>query len=148
MYPTASVRSTDVSDYRYRPDSKTIIHSNLMMSAEESIINMGKQALATARVEGEVMAFMGDCGLMQKVYLMKLFCCWTDECKELQLPRLFILAATTAANCGVSSLQCHRVYQIGFPTNFYNMVQGGIVMSFGGYLVSDCAKKTSEHRPT
>ncbi len=122
--PTVSVHSAVVSDYRYQPNSETIICSNSKMSAEESIVNMGKQALATARVEGEVMAFTGDCGLMQKVYLMKLFCCQTDECKELQLPQLLILAATTAANCGVRSLQCHCVYQIGFLTNFYNMVQG------------------------
>ncbi len=53
----------------------------------------------------------GNCRLMEKVYLMHLFCPPTSKVKELDFTKLHILTATTAANIGLS-------------TNFYNMVQG------------------------
>ena len=40
-----------------------------------------------------------------------------------QLPDLKVLAATAAANCGISSDLCHRSYQVGPAPNLYNTVQ-------------------------
>ena len=34
-----------------------------------------------------------------------------------------VLAATAAAQCGISSDKCHRCYRIGTPANLYDLVQ-------------------------
>jgi hypothetical protein len=126
--PPISVRSSIVNDYRSSllENSKVIVYSNSKKSVEDSLVPMANLALCTAGVDGNCMAFTGDDGVMQKIYLMRLFCSQLDELdEEVGLGyRLMILAATTSANCGVSSPNCHRVYQLGLPTNFYNLVQG------------------------
>jgi hypothetical protein len=39
------------------------------------------------------------------------------------LPKLMIIPTTSAANCGVSSKDCHWSYCIGFPPSMYALVQ-------------------------
>lgn len=126
--PPICVRSSIVNDYRSLSleNLKVIVYCNSKKSVEDSLVPMANLALRTSGIDGNCMAFTGDDGVMQKIYLMHLFCSQADELdEEVGLGyRLMILAAMTAANCGVSSPDCHRVYQLGLLTNFYNLVQG------------------------
>jgi hypothetical protein len=74
--PPISVRSSIVNDYRSSllENSKVIVYSNSKKSVEDSLVPMANLALCTAGVDGNCMAFTGDDGVMQKIYLMRLFC--------------------------------------------------------------------------
>jgi superfamily II DNA helicase RecQ len=122
--PTVTVGSS-LRRYYYASnlDSKTIVYTNSKKSAEETLVPMGQGILAKLCPGCVCLGFTGDCGLMEKVYLMRLFTTSLSECEEQDLPRLLILMATTAANCGVGSDDCHCVYHVGTPTTMYNLVQ-------------------------
>jgi hypothetical protein len=78
----------------------------------------------------EVIPITGDDGLQFKVFVMHAF---AQNYKESAarayedgtaiLPKLLIIPASSAANCGVSSKDCHRSYHIGFPPSMYALVQ-------------------------
>ena len=87
-------------------------------------MSMGEHVIKRTKSDGIMMAFTEDSGLMQKVHLMNLFSTPLSKCEEQNFPRLLIFMATTTANHDVGSSDCHRVYQIGFPTNMYNLVPG------------------------
>ena len=46
-----------------------------------------------------------------------------DGNDALQLPNLQVVTATSAANCGISSVECDRAYRQGIPPNLYDLVQ-------------------------
>ena len=39
------------------------------------------------------------------------------------LPNLVVMPVTSAANCGVSSNNCYRLYRVGPPPSLYDLVQ-------------------------
>ena len=58
---------------------------------------------------------------MLKTYIMEAFC--GEATEEYELPTLWCVPCTSAANCGVSSLGCRRCYRYGLPPNLYDLVQ-------------------------
>ncbi len=86
----------------------------------ESVLSYAKTA------DGEVIPITRDDGLHFKVFVMHAF---AKNYKESAaqgtavLPKLMIMPATSAANCGVSSKDCHRSYRVGFPPSMYSLVQ-------------------------
>jgi ATP-dependent DNA helicase RecQ/bloom syndrome protein len=121
--PTLTVGSSLNRYYSSNHDSKSIVYTNSKKSAEESLVPMGQALLNKLCPDCHCLGFTGDSGLMEKVYLMRLFSTSLSDCEEQNIPRLLILMATTAANCGVGSSECHRVYHVGIPTTMYNLVQ-------------------------
>ena len=76
-----------------------------------------EKVLDSLSIEGEVMPLTGDCGIMQKVFLMAAFCGKAtydnedrDDDDEYELPNIVVMLATSAANCGVSSKDCLQSY--------------------------------------
>ena len=129
--PSASVRSSLKVDYQThlsdannnnsnesgRP-MKVIIYTNSKKKAEESLTPSAEKVLDSLGIEGEVMPLTGDCGIMQKVFLMAAFCgdaTYNNEDRDdddnYELPHLLVMPATSAANCGVSSKDCSRSYR-------------------------------------
>ena len=91
-----------------------------------------------AGIDGESMPCTGDSGIAQKSFTMAAFrgdreLFSRPQREELanevideemcEPPNLRILPATAAANCGISSDDCHRCYRVGLPPNLYDLIQ-------------------------
>ena len=70
----------------------------------------------------EFIPFTGDIGLMMKSYLMDCFC-GDDSDGDDNLPMIWCMPCTSAANCGVSSKRCNKCYRHGLPPNWKDLVQ-------------------------
>jgi hypothetical protein len=78
----------------------------------------------------EVIPIIGDDGLQFKVFVRHAFAqnykksaAQAFEEGTVALPKLMIMPTTSAANCGVSSSNCHCSYRTGFPLSMYALVQ-------------------------
>jgi hypothetical protein len=115
--------------------AKVVVAANSQHSKQnaiETLVPMCESVLATHNIIGDVISLTGDDGIKQKMMLMEAFCNaeFNDEIKvgeansdSIVLPRLLIMPATSAANCGVSSVNCHKSYRLGFPPSMYSLVQ-------------------------
>ena len=122
--PISSIRSSLTNDYNDNHTQKVIIYTNSKKKAEESLVTSCEAVLEKLNIEGEVMPLTGDCGIMQKVFLMAAFCGEASlDSEETKPPLLLIMPATSAANCGVSSNDCHRSYRLNTPPSMYDLVQ-------------------------
>ena len=91
--------------------------------------------LEKLNTEGEVMSLTGDAGVVAKVFVIAAFSedhfqpdntagiAYSNDKDDIVMPRLMVMPATSAANCGVSSNECHCSYRLGPPPTLYNLVQ-------------------------
>ena len=102
---------------------KTIIYTNSKQQAEGAITKMAEDVLAKSENRhAEVLALTGGDGLQMKIMTTHAFARnITEDVDDVEddgdavrlLPRLLIMPATKAADCGVSSVFCKRSYRIG-----------------------------------
>ena len=136
--PTLTCSSSMRLDLRDHPDIKIIWYTNSKKKAQESMVPSAENNLDKSGRDGEAMACTGDCGIMEKSFLIAAFRGDEDlfsrpEREELadttiddelcEMPNLKVLAATEAANCGISSKLCRRGYRNAPPANMYTLVQ-------------------------
>jgi hypothetical protein len=89
-----------------------------------------EKVLEYVKSDGEVIPITGDDRLQFKVFVVHAF---AQNYKEsaaqaleegtVALPKLMIMPATSAANCKVSSCDCHCSYRTGFLPSMYALVQ-------------------------
>ena len=74
-------------------------------------------------IPGEAMSLTGDSGVMEKTFIMECFSRPVDADELSDVPNAKGVAATAAANCGVSCRDCHRGYRCGPPPHMHDHVQ-------------------------
>ncbi len=128
--PTASITSAMKQDASMSSTNKTIAYTNSKMKAQGSLSEACDKVLEYAKSDGVVIPITGDDRLQFKVFVMHAFAQNYEESAArahedgtVPLPKLMIMPATSAANCGVSSIDCHRSYRIVFPPSMYPLVQ-------------------------
>ena len=136
--PTLTCSSSMRLDLRDHPDIKIIWYTNSKKKAQESMVPSAENNLDKSGRDGEAMACTGDCGIMEKSFLIAAFRGDEDlfsrpEREELadttiddelcEMPNLKVMCATEAANCGISSKLCRRGYRNAPPANMYTLVQ-------------------------
>ena len=121
--PTLSIRSSLKNDFQKHPDIKAIVYTNSKKKAEESIMPMIEKVLNQCKVPGEAMSLTGDSGVMEKTYIMECFSVPVDADSIPGISNAKGIAATAAANCGVSCRDCHRGYRCGPPPHMHDHVQ-------------------------
>jgi hypothetical protein len=110
---------------------KSIVYSNSKKQAVGMIAEVCESVLEQNNIDGDVLLLTGEDGLKNKVFIMHSFgqedaeenaACAADEGTK-PLPNLLTMPATSAANCGISSKDCHCSYRIGIPPSMYTLVQ-------------------------
>ncbi len=121
-------------DYKYATDLKAIIHTNLKPSSLGLILDVMEGVLeASSENDGEVIPIFGDDGIQFKVFAMHAF---SDDSNQINqnnffegeslsslIPNLWIMPATKAADCRVSSRFCLRSYRNGMAPSYNFLVQ-------------------------
>ncbi len=128
--PTASITSAMKHDVSMSSSNKTIAYTNSKMKAQGSLSDACDKVLEYAKSDGVVIPITGDDGLQFKVFVMHAIAQNYEENvaraledRTVSLPKLMIMPATSAANYGVSNINCHCSYRIGFPPSMYVLVQ-------------------------
>jgi hypothetical protein len=121
--PIASVTSSMNQDATLSLSNTTIAYTYSKMKTQGTLTDAFETVLDYGKSDGEVIPITGDNGLKFKVLVIHAFAQNYQESaaqayKEgtAVLPKLMILPATFAANCGVSSKDCHWYYCIGFSS--------------------------------
>lgn len=136
--PTRTCTTCIKLDLSSNPTQKIIWYTNSKTKAEESLVPAAENVLDILGLDGEAMACTGGAGLPEKAFIMATFRGDEDlftrpqreELADLTMDEEMcepvntsVLAATAAAQCGISSDKCHRCYRIGTPANLYDLVQ-------------------------
>jgi hypothetical protein len=116
--PSLSVTSALKQDHKHATTMKSIFYTNSKRQAVGPIAKACKLVLESNNIDGEVLFLTGDNGLMNKVFIMHSF--GQEDAEEnaaraaddgtKPLPNLLNMPATSAANCAISSKDCHRLY--------------------------------------
>ena len=152
--PTRTCTTCIKLDLQHDPSHKIIWYTNSKMKAEESLVPASENVLDTLGLDSEAMACTGGAGLPEKAFMLATFrgddelftrpqreeladlTMGEDECQPVNTS---VLAATAAAQCGISSNKCHRCYLIGTPSNLYGWgVPTAIVRCLQETIVSKC----------
>jgi hypothetical protein len=112
--PTTSIASSVTQDLHQPTDLKIIVYTNSKQQALGAITDSMEGVLDKCKIDGEAIPLTGDDGIQFKVWVMHAFANETTvmDCDEDNgqngpaLPLLWIMPATKAADCGVSSHQC------------------------------------------
>ncbi len=140
--PTSSIVKSLSKDYKNPTTMKTIVYTNSKAAAMGSLSKALECMLEKCEqiwrnlgfdfVPGCVISFAGDDGLQSKVHIMR---AWAHDVDDVpvhenefgdagdELPNLLIMPATKAADCGVSSNSCRRLYRMGMASSLYSIVQ-------------------------
>ena len=136
--PTRTCTTCIKLDLQHDPLQKIIWYTNPKMKAEESLVLASENVLDTLGLDSEAMACTGGAGLPEKAFMLATFrgddelftrpqreeladlTMGEDECQPVNTS---VLAATAAAQCGISSNKCHRCYRTGTPSNLYDLAQ-------------------------
>jgi len=130
--PYAAIKRSMTLDYAKTQRSQTLVYTNSKRKAIESLVPMCESVLASHKITGEVISLTGDDGIKQKMMLMEAFCnadldddiaVGETSADSIVLPRLLAMPATSAANCGVSSINCHNSYRLGLPPSMHMLLQ-------------------------
>ena len=129
--PLSAVTSSAKQDYKHPTDMQTIVYTNSKQQAVGSISAAMESVLENSSNDREVIPLTGEDELQFKVFTMHAFSQDVDGIDDsivvsdctLLLPRLKIMPATKAADCGVSSTRCRCSYQIGLAPSMYSLVQ-------------------------
>ena len=130
--PYAAIKRSMTLDYAKTQRSQTLVYTNSKRKAIESLVPMCESVLASHKITGEVISLTGDDGIKQKMMLMEAFCnadlddniaVGETSADLIVLPRLLDMPATSAANCGVNSINCHNSYRLGLPPSMHMLLQ-------------------------
>ena len=116
-----------------QPTKQSLIYSNSAAACDGQLLS---RLLSAARKvptnNGIFLALTGGCGLMLKSFLMASFCSdapstdihnGTHTSNDETLPRIWCMTCTSAANCGVSSINCTNCFRLGPLPSWHEMVQ-------------------------
>ena len=130
--PLSAVTSSAKQDYKHETDMQTIVYTNSKQQAVGSISATMESVLENSPNNGDVIPLTGDDGLQFKVFTMHAFSqggidgvddsILVSDTTRL-LPKLKIMPATKAADCGVSNTRCRCSYRIGLAPSMYSLVQ-------------------------
>jgi superfamily II DNA helicase RecQ len=104
---------------KHNPTYKVIIYSNSKSAAEGHLLALSKKSMASNSVDGDAIPLTGDSGLMMKNWLVALF----SGSIQSQASNLRVLLATSAANCGISSIFSFLAVRYGFPPTLVDLLQ-------------------------
>lgn len=130
--PYAAIKRSMTLDYAKTQRSQTLVYTNSKRKAIESLVPMCESVLASHKITGKVISLTGNDGIKQKMMLMEAFCnadlddniaVGETSADSIVLPRLLAMPATSAANCGVSSINCHNSYRLGLPPSMHMLLQ-------------------------
>ena len=130
--PTSALFNRWEEDMRRDPDAQSLIYSNSAKACDETLMSMLEsrreklpiKVIHTTKGELKVfVALTGECGLMMKSYLMAAFC--GDDILDavFELPTVWAMPVTSAAQCGLSSRKCKRCYRYGPCPNWHDLMQ-------------------------
>ena len=109
------------------PDMKSLLYSNSAQACDETLIQRlekKRDTLPKAITAGkEFVSLVGEGGLMLKTFLAAAFCAEDDFVDEYDLPNVWCMPCTSAANCGVSSKKCRKCYRYGLCPNWNDLIQ-------------------------
>ncbi len=104
-----------------QPTKQSLVYSNSAQNCDVAILNRLSHARTKVTMNnGKFMSLTGDCGMMLKSFMMAAFC---GDVHDDNLPRIWCMPCTSAANCGVSSKKCTSCFCIGPPPSWHEMVQ-------------------------
>jgi hypothetical protein len=145
--PVTSIMNMWMAIATKQPTKQSLIYSNSAAACDGQLLN---RLSTTARKmpfnNGTFLALTGDCGLMLKSFLMASFCSdspladdindGTDTSDDINdgtdtsnvhnsisLPRIWCMPCTSAANCGISSINCTTCFRVGPPPSWHELVQ-------------------------
>ncbi|KAL7524738.1 hypothetical protein ACHAWF_002535 [Thalassiosira exigua] len=136
--PGATTATCIGQDLQANRNQKIIWYTNSKRKAEETMVPSAENMLDKLGIDGESMPCTGDSGIAQKSFTLAAFRGDKDLFTRPQRQELVnaiiddemcrpanlrILPATAAANCGISSDECHRCYRVGLPPHLYDLVQ-------------------------
>jgi hypothetical protein len=98
---------------------KVIVYTNTKSSAEGHLLALSKKTLANHLIAGDTIPLTGDSGLMMKNWLVSLF----SGAIQSQVSSLWVLLATAAANCGISSTDSLLAVHYAFPPTLIDLLQ-------------------------
>lgn len=138
--PTLSARHNIEIDLKQNPNQKVVWYTNSKKKAEESLVPTSELLLDSLGIDGEAFSCTGGDGVKHKSYALA---AWSGKkehfvqpdrsdiqavegeksAADIKIPKLSILTATDAANCGISSDECHSCTQSGPCDSMYSWVQ-------------------------
>jgi len=105
-------------------NSAKACNGTLMIKLEAERDSLPLSAIHTP--EGKLKLFIaltGECGIMMKAYLMAAFCGDGDIDESFDLPFLWTMPVTSAAQCGLSSKKCRHCYRYGPCPTWHDLMQ-------------------------
>ena len=113
-------------DMEKHPTAQSLIYSNSARACDDTILDSLERAASKMEShlvgDKEFLALTGACGIMLKSYLMAAYC-GDEDIEDFELPNIWCMPCTSAANCGVSSSRCHRCYRYGPCPNWHDFNQ-------------------------
>jgi hypothetical protein len=99
--------------------SKVLLYTNTRATAEDVLLKKSENVLLSTTGGGDAITLTGGTGLMMKNWIVNLF---GGDLKS-DAANLRIVLATSAANCGLSSIYCRHAPRLGIPPNLYDLMQ-------------------------
>jgi superfamily II DNA helicase RecQ len=100
-------------------DSKVLLYTNTRATAEDVLLKKSEKLLLSTTGGGDAIPLTGGTGLMMKNWIVNLF---GGDLKS-DAANVRIVLATSAANCGLSSIYCRHAPRMGMPPNLYDLMQ-------------------------
>jgi hypothetical protein len=83
------------------------------------LLKKSEKLLLSTTGGGDAIPLTGETGLMMKNWIVNFF---GGDLKS-DAANIGIVLATSAANCGLSSIYCRHAPRMGMPPNLYNLMQ-------------------------
>ncbi len=139
--PVTSIMNAWTEIAMQQPTKQSLIYSNSAAACNGQLLNrLSTAARKLPFNNGKFLSLTGECGMMLKSFLMASFCGddsspndttneplhYDDTAagkNDIALPRIWCTPCTSAANCGVSSVNCTTCFRLGPPPSWHEMVQ-------------------------
>ncbi|KAL7535523.1 hypothetical protein ACHAXR_006542 [Thalassiosira sp. AJA248-18] len=126
--PSSAIKRELFRLYRDNNGRKVLIYTNSKTNAETTLTSLAEDVMSELNIDGEVIALTGDCGIMMKSYIMAAFCGQCDDDQDdvnefMDLPDLFVVPCTSAANCGVNNRALTHALRYSMPPHMIDVVQ-------------------------
>ncbi len=134
--PVTSIMNAWMAKAMEQPTKQTLIYSNSAAACDGQLLN--RLSIVARKIpfdNGRFLSLTGECGVMLKSFLMASFCgdetVFSDNNNAIPssegntsvLPRIWCMPCTSAAICGISSLNCTTCFCLGPPPSWHEMVQ-------------------------
>jgi hypothetical protein len=133
--PVTSIMNAWTEIATQQPTKQSLVYSNSAAACDGQLLNrLSNAAQKLPFNNGKFLSLTGECGMMLKSFLMASFCGDSSlhdtdneplhhDQNDIALPRIWCMPCTSAANCGVSSVNCTTCFRLGPPPSWHEMVQ-------------------------